>query len=97
VSDVLVILNLRAVARRAEHNLVEGKLIPSGCPADPEAYGSLLVVERDDCVGAWQIRVGTSSLGLVGRLDASPDNANVRSVYLAAGLRSSCGADDHMS
>ena len=70
--------------------LVEGKLIPSGCPADPEAYGSSLVVERDDCVGAWHIRVGNSSLGLVGRLDASPDNANARSVYLAAGLRSSC-------
>jgi len=28
VSDVLVIPNLRAVARRAGHNLVEGKLIP---------------------------------------------------------------------
>jgi len=55
-----------------------------------QAYGSSLVVENDDCVGAWQIRVGASSLGLVGRLDSSPDSANARLVYLAAGLRSSC-------
>jgi hypothetical protein len=54
------------------------------------ALGTTLIVERDECVGAWQIRVGSSSLGIVGRLDASPDDANARLVYLAAGLRSSC-------
>jgi hypothetical protein len=68
----------------------EGVRIGTGLAEIRQAYGSSLVVERDECVGAWQIRVGNSSLGLVGRLDVGPDSANPRLVYLAAGLRSSC-------
>ncbi|HUP73457.1 MAG TPA: hypothetical protein VM282_10495 [Acidimicrobiales bacterium] len=68
----------------------EGIRIGSSVAQLREAYGSSMVVERDDCVGAWQIRVGNPSLGVVGRLDSSPENANARLVYLAAGLRSSC-------
>jgi hypothetical protein len=68
----------------------EGVHIGSTLPEIRQAYGTALIVERDDCVGAWQIRVGNSGLGVVGRLDASPDNTNARLVYLAAGLRSSC-------
>jgi hypothetical protein len=68
----------------------EGVRIGTGLAEIRQAFGSSLVIERDDCVGAWQIRVGNSSLGLVGRLDAGPENANARLVYLAAGLRSSC-------
>jgi hypothetical protein len=68
----------------------EGVGIGTGLAEVRQAYGSSLVVERDNCVGAWQIRVGNSSLGLVGRLDAGPENASAHLVYLAAGLRSSC-------
>lgn len=68
----------------------EGVRIGTGLAQIRETFGSSLVIERDDCVGAWQIRVGTSSLGLVGRLDGRADNANARLVYLAAGLSSSC-------
>ena len=54
-----------------------------------KAYASL-IIERDDCVGAWQIRVDNSGRGIVGRLDSAPQDKDPRLVYLAAGLRSSC-------
>ena len=73
-----------------EYATPEGIRIGSSVAQLREAYGSSMVVERDDCVGAWQIRVGNPSLGLVGRLDSNSENANARLVYLAAGLRSSC-------
>jgi hypothetical protein len=53
-------------------------------------YGSSLVIARDDCTNSWQVSFDRSNVGLVGRLDANPDLATSRLVYLAAGLRSSC-------
>jgi hypothetical protein len=68
----------------------EGVSVGTTLTALRQVYGASLVVARDDCTSSWQVSFDRSNVGLVGRLDASPETANARLVYLAAGLRSSC-------
>jgi hypothetical protein len=55
-----------------------------------QAFGTSLVIGRDDCTNSWQVTFDRSNVGLIGRLDSNPESSNAHLVYLAAGMRSSC-------
>jgi hypothetical protein len=55
-----------------------------------QAFGTSLVIGRDDCTDSWQVTFDGSNVGIIGRFDSNPNVVDAHLVYLAAGLRSSC-------